>query len=170
MSRGIVRHIPTHVLLLGTCGASPSSGLDLGDVIVGTSVKLVDSAVVEGRAAMPFASDALPLDDTMVGALVAAGAKRAKIANTVGITTDDALATKLAEQGHVEHLEAYGVARACQAASVGCTIVLGIANAVGSRGRAEWRANHVSASGRAAEVAWSALESVRRSTTTHSPA
>ncbi len=60
----------------------------------------------------------------------------------------------------VEHLEAYAVARACQTLGVPCTIVLGIANIVGAKGREQWRARHVEASARAAEVAFAALPAI----------
>lgn len=168
-ARSIARLGPSTVVLLGTCGAAPSSGLRIGDVVVGTSARLVDLAVVEGRAAMPTASAAVPLDPSMIAALVAAGAREATIANTLGVTTDDVLAAKLAELGQVEHLEAYGVARACQTAPtpVRCAVVLGVANVVGARGRDEWRSNHVAASARAAEIAWAAM--ARTSTTRRSP-
>ena len=174
VTRSIARLGPSAVVLLGTCGAAPSSGLRIGDVVVGTSVRLVDPAVVEERAAMPYASEAVSLDPSMGAALVAAGAREATIVNTLGITTDDVLAVKLAALGQVEHLEAYGVARACQTAPgappVRCAVVLGIANVVGASGRAEWRANHVAASARAAEVAWAAMRpAFRTSTTRRSP-
>jgi hypothetical protein len=46
----------------------------------------------------------------------------------------------------VEHLEAYSVALACAAPGVPFAAVLGVANAVGARGRAEWRTHHARAS------------------------
>ncbi|MBX3206129.1 MAG: hypothetical protein KF764_13750 [Labilithrix sp.] len=181
LTRRIVARAPSLVVFVGTCGASPSSGLAIGDVVAGARVSLIEPAVVEGRAAMPFASEAVELDEAMVEALVAAGARVATIASTLAVTTDDALAAALAPHGQVEHLEAYGVARACQLergrdgaadeARVRAAIVLGVANVVGARGREEWRANHVAASARAAEVAWAALAAgVRRSTRSRSPA
>lgn len=156
LTRCIMTRRPTHVLALGTAGAAPTSGLAIGDVVVGQSVRLVDPTAVEGRAALPYAAEA-PFDAAMVDALFAAGARPCVIANTLGITTDDALAQKLGVLAPVEHLEAYAVARACQALGVPCTIALGIANVVGSSGREQWRANHVAASARAAEVAFEAL-------------
>lgn len=166
MARCVARHSPAEVMLIGTCGAAPDEGLAIGEVVVARSVRLVDPAVVEGRAAMPYAADAVPLDEAMIDQVLAAGAREATIVNPLGITTDDALAAKLAALGKVEHLEAYGVARACQTASIRCAIVLGVANIVGAKGRDEWRANHVAASARAGEVAY---EAIRRSTTPRSP-
>jgi nucleoside phosphorylase len=153
VTRSIARHAPTHVLLLGTCGAAPTAALAIGDVVVGSTVQLVDPATVEHRAALPYAAEPIALDVGLIDALEAGGARRSRIVNPLGITTDDALAATLAAHGDVEHLEAYGVARACALASVACAVVLGVANVVGARGREEWRANHVRASERAAEVA-----------------
>jgi futalosine hydrolase len=170
MTRCISRHSPSHVLLLGTGGAAPGSGLEVGDVVAGSSVRLGDASVVEGRAAMPFGGEPTRLDAAMTAALASSGAREATIVNTLGITTDDALAKTLAALGEVEHLEAYGVARACEAATVPCAIALAVANIVGARGREEWRANHVASSTRAAEIAYSAVAKIRTSTTPRSPA
>jgi nucleoside phosphorylase len=158
MTRCIARHAPTHVILLGTAGCARGSGLSLGDVVVGRAVHLVDGAVAEGRAAMPQPSADVPLDVPLQEHFAAAGARRSTIANTLAVTTDDALAATLSAIGEVEHLEAYGVARACHASSLPCAVVLGIANFVGSTGRGEWRANHEMASARAAEIAAAGIE------------
>jgi nucleoside phosphorylase len=93
----------------------------------------------------------------MVDALFSAGARPCAIANTLSVTTDDAVAAKLGVLAPVEHLEAYAVARTCKALGLPCAIVLGIANIVGSKGREQWRTHHVEASARAAEVAFKAL-------------
>lgn len=162
LTRCIMTRRPTHVLALGTAGAASRSGIAIGEVIVGQSVRLVDPAAVEGRAALPYAAEAA-FDPAMVDALFAAGARPSAIANTLGITTDDALGAKLGVLAPVEHLEAYAVARTCQALGVPCAIALGIANMVGSKGRDEWKANHVAASARAAEVAFAALDELVRS-------
>ncbi len=159
MTQCISKHRPEKVLLLGTCGAAPGSRLAIGDVVVGTYAKLVDLATVTGLAALPYGTDPIALDASTVEALQRAGAVPSKIACPLGITTDDGLAARLAPLGDAEHLEAYAVARACARAtpSVPCTVVLGIANVVGSMGREQWRANHVAASRRAAAVAHAAL-------------
>lgn len=159
LTRCIMTRRPTHILALGTAGAGPQSGLVIGEVIVGQSVRLVDAAVVEGRAALPFAGESL-FDPELVDAAFAAGARPCAIANPLGITTDDALAAKLGVLAPVEHLEAYAVARASHAHGVPCTVVLGIANIVGSKGREQWRANHVASSARAAEIAFKALGAI----------
>lgn len=144
------------LVFLGTAGASRASGLAIHDVVVARSVSLVDFLAVEGRAKTPF-DTRLALDGARVDAMAAAGAKPVHVATTVGITIDDGAATTLSAAGEVEHLEAFAVARACATAGVPCTIVLGIANHVGADGSDRWRANHVAASARAAEIALEGL-------------
>lgn len=179
MTRCIARHRPDLALLLGTAGVLPrasSHGLPcIGDVVVASRIRLVDDSLAAGAAQLPppMPGEAA-LDATLHDVLLAAGARSVQIANAVGITVDDALAARLAAAGDdVEHLEAFAFARACASAGVRCGVLLGIANVVGVSGRAEWLANHASASARAAEVAWSAraalAELLRTSTTAPSP-
>jgi nucleoside phosphorylase len=176
-TRCVVRHRPAAVLLLGTCGAFAAELL-AGTVVVGADARLVDSAVTQGSAALPGPMAAhASFDVALHDALVAAGARSVQIANTVGITTDDALAAHLAEASAaaVEHLEAFGLARACALADLPCATVLAVANAVGSKGRAEWLASHVRASAAAADHpddslgAIAAALDVRTTTTARSP-
>ncbi len=142
--------LPRGVVLVGTCGAYPESGLSVGDVISGRDVLLCEPSVVEGRAAFP---DPMPVrlgaHPSMRDALALGGARLADIATTLAVTTDDALAARLAAHAAVEHLEAFAVATASAAKRVPFCAVLGVANPVGSKGRAEWRAHH-DAAGRAA--------------------
>ena len=139
-------------------------------MLAGARVRLVDGSVVDGAAALPgpMPADAV-FDPGLHDALVAAGARSVQIANTVGITTDDALAARLARVGEgegngsapdVEHLEAFAFARACAVAGIPCAVSLGVANVVGSKGRAEWLAGHERASAAAADVAWRALGAI----------
>lgn len=188
MTRCVGLHAPDGALLLGTCGAfelAPASAsasaraLAPGAVVTGARVALVDGSCVAGTAALPGPMPCeARFDDALADALVAAGARNVQIANTAGITTDDALAASLSRAGghDVEHLEAFGFARACAVAALPCAVALGVANMVGARGRADWLANHVDASARAADVAFDALPAVaaalvaRTSTTARSPA
>jgi futalosine hydrolase len=130
---------PSRVICVGTAGAYPSSGLAIGDVIFATKVVLASSAVALGKGAL-VAGSAEPIE--LSGSM--AEAKPAVVANTLAVTTDDALAGALERStgAQVEHLEAYAVARACAQANVPLTIVVGIANIVGSQGREQWRKHH----------------------------
>lgn len=173
MMRCIHQHRPDLALLVGTAGAFGTA--TIGQVVVGASVHLLEASLLEGKASLPppMPSDAV-LDVAVHDALVAAGGRSVQIANTIGITVDDELAERLASRGdHVEHLEAFGFARACAAEGLRGGIALGVANAVGARGRAEWLANHVSASASAAVLIARALLElaavVRTTTTARSP-
>ena len=124
---------PQRVVLIGTVGAYPGSGVAIGDVVTAERVLVASDtgAIVD---AMPSSSLAVPISN----------ARRVVVATTVAITTDDAVAVILEKStgAHVEHLEAFAVARACERAGVTFSAVFGVANVVGSRGRDEWRANH----------------------------
>jgi futalosine hydrolase len=129
----IAERAPRHVVLIGTVGAYPSSGLEIGDVVTAERVVVASpaGAIVD---AMPASASATPI----------ASARRVVVATTLAITTDDAVAAALEKEtnAHVEHLEAFAVARACERAGVKFSAVFGVANIVGSRGRDEWREHH----------------------------
>jgi futalosine hydrolase len=158
-----MRHSPARAVFLGTAGAVPGAGLAIGDVVVARAHRLVDTAVLEHRGAMPFSPEGPAPDPILLERLVAFGARAVVVATSPSVTTDDSLAAKLA--GHhdcaVEHLEAFAFARACAALGVPAAVVLGIANVVGSAGRAEWRAHHVEASARAGELLARAVADLR---------
>ena len=145
---------PRHVVLIGTVGAYPSSGLEIGDVVTAERVLVASpsGAIVE---AMPSSAPATPI----------ANARRVVVATTLSITTDDVVAASLEKEtgAHVEHLEAFAVARACERAGVKFSAVFGVANIVGSRGREEWREHHERAAAAACAI-------FRSPTTTPSPA
>ncbi len=164
----VARLKPTGVLLLGTCGAFARThrvpaGLVIGAVCAGADVCLADGAVAAENAAFP---GPMPTKESFDGGLcdvlVAAGAIRVRVANTIAMTTDDASAAVLCEATScdVEHLEAFAVARACAVLGVPCAAVLGVANLVGARGHADWLAHHVEVSARAGDVAFEALSAL----------
>ncbi len=137
---------PRAVVLLGTCGAYPKSSLSVGDVIVATGLRLASAAEARGHGALLHAMTAeVELDVSISSALEAVGARRATVATTLAITTDDDLAAALQARYScdAEHLEAYAVACACVNAKVPFACVLGVTNVVGSNGRAQWRENRV---------------------------
>jgi len=139
---------PRAVILVGTCGAYPGSGLAIGDVVVARSVLLLEPAVVDGEAAFPDPmSTRVEAHAPMSAAIAASGGRLGDIGTTLAVTTSDALAGRLgrASGAAVEHLEAYSVATACAVQHIPFTAVLGVANAVGSKGRGEWKAHHAEA-------------------------
>ncbi len=151
---------PRGVVFVGTCGAYASSGLSIGRVAVARSVRLVDPAVTLGRSAfVGQMAVELPTHAAATASLAAAGAHPCDVATTLGVTTDDEQALILAKVAAVEHLEAFGVAQAAARCGAPFTAVLGVANSVGSRGRAEWRENHEAATA----AAWAVIDGWIRS-------
>jgi uridine phosphorylase len=158
----LARHSPAEAIFLGTCG-SARADLAIGDVVFGTSASLFAGP---GAELVGETDVVVPIEPRLRDALVAAGATPSTIATAIGITVTNELAGHVAATGDVEHLEAYAFVRACVRANVPCAVVLGIANVVGAKGRAEWRANHARASALAAETLAEALLS---RTSTKSP-
>ena len=142
------RH-PDQVVLVGTVGAYPASGLSIGDVVTASRVLLAapSGALVEAISRQIDVDRSDPNDPYDF--------RPVTVATTLAVTTDDAVAAALERStgAQVEHLEAFAVARACAEAGVRFSAVFGVANAVGARGRAEWRAHHE----RAAAAACAAL-------------
>jgi nucleoside phosphorylase len=136
---------PRAVILVGTCGAYQGRGISTGEVVVGRRVCLASTAVVEGRGAFPgpmlVETD---LDGPLSEGVGQKGVRRADVATTLAVTTDDRLAATVSDglRCDVEHLEAFAVARACAEKGVPLAVVLGVANMVGSSARAEWQMNH----------------------------
>jgi nucleoside phosphorylase len=155
---------PRVVVLVGTCGAYPhvdapalraDGGLAIGDVAVARRVRLVDGAWAHHWAAFPEAMNVLAeTTPSLAQAFVTHGGRMCDVATTLGVTTDDATALRIARESGcaTEHMEAHGVATACAAAGVAFGAVLGVANMVGGRAREEWRAHHRDASSRAIDV------------------
>jgi nucleoside phosphorylase len=138
---------PRAVVMVGTGGVySPSATeLPVPRVAVARRVRVVEPAVVEGRAAFPDPmSLACEASAPIADALIAEGGVAVDVATTLAVTTDDALASRVAHASGcaVEHLEAYAVAVACATFGVPFACALGVANVVGSTARAEWRAHH----------------------------
>ncbi len=157
----LVAYRPRGVVLVGTCGSYGGS-VALGAVAVARRIALADPAVARGEAAYPEPMSTEVLADRALGDALcgngAHGGQLADVATTLAVTTDDALASRLAvaTSCQVEHLEAYGVAAACAAHGVPFAAALGVANGVGARGREEWRQGHrpASAAAIAVLVAW----------------
>jgi nucleoside phosphorylase len=136
---------PRGVVMLGTCGVYAGAPLAIRSVAVAKSVRLVDPSAIEKRSAFPDPMSLLHAAHAgMSNALASTGAHLAGVANTLAITTDDALAARITYETKcaVEHLEAFGAASACAAFGIPFTAALGVANVVGSKARDEWRANH----------------------------
>ena len=153
----IQTYAPRAVVLSGTCGVygSHAGDVPLGDVIVAGNLRLVSTAATEERGAFPGPMPiALASNTALTRALSNGKLKVVDVATTLAITTDDALAARVAAASGcaVEHLEAFAVATACARAGVATSLVLAVANRVGSTAREEWRAHHEVAGRAATEV------------------
>jgi nucleoside phosphorylase len=150
----VIEHAPRAVVLVGTCGAYAGAGLAVDDVVVSRRLCLVDPSSLDDKTQFPPPmASALEASDALASALARVGARPARVATTLAITVDDALAALIEERAgvDVEHLETHGVALACAARGVPFAAVLGVANPVGARGREEWRARHRGAEAAAGE-------------------
>lgn len=146
---------PRVAVMVGTCGAYAGTGLSAGDVVVARRIGFGATGVAEGLAQFPEPmSLSTPATESLADALLRWGGRAADVVTTPAVTVDDAAAERLARWAHAEaeHLEAYGAAMGCAARGIPFTAVLGVANAVGSRARDEWRANHRRAAAAAGDL------------------
>jgi len=146
---------PRVAIMVGTCGAYAGTGLAVGDVVVARRLRFGATGVAEGLAQFPEPmSLSTSATEGLAEALLRSGGKAADVVTTPAVTVDDAAADRLARWAgaQAEHLEAYGAAMGCAARGLPFTAVLGVANAVGSRARDEWRANHRRAAVAAADL------------------
>jgi futalosine hydrolase len=143
-ARGLAAVTPRAVLLVGTCGVYPGQpAYQPHDVLVATKVVALDHAVLQGGSEWPTPMsttfDAAP---AMVTGLVS-GRHRvhaAPVASPLALTRSDALAASVlaATGAHAESVDTLGVASAAVGAGIPFACVLGVANIVGSTGRADW--------------------------------
>jgi nucleoside phosphorylase len=160
--QALAKHQPQAVILLGSCGAfRDNTSAEILTPVLPDTLKLVDAAVVLGEAAHP---DVMPITAQVDRALHAGlydaipQAVLGAVATTSGITTSDALASRLAKESAcvAENLEAIAVAFACAAYGVPFAALLVITNVVGSRGRGDWKTHFKAAALSGADVlhAW----------------
>jgi nucleoside phosphorylase len=151
---------PRIALAVGTCGAYPGSSLSIGTVVTARRLILAEPSTLQGASQFPEPMPTtLVAHGPLVGSMQSSGAQVTDVANTLAITVDDAVSESIARAtgAGVEHLEAFGVATACAARGIPFGAVLGVANAVGSHARAEWRTNHRAAAHAAIAVVLRAI-------------
>ena len=141
---------PRALVLVGTAGvyalAAPS--LVIGDAVVVRRAVLVDAAEVDGHGVMPVSiGRAHACAESLGRAIAGPIGPQYDAATTLGVTTDDAFADRIAAASGcaLENLEVFAVANACALIGVPFAAVLGISNRVGSCGRDEWRQHHLRA-------------------------
>jgi purine-nucleoside phosphorylase len=137
-----------HVVLVGTAGAY-AGGPPIGTVVCASRVGLVSGTALAGRGYVPLAPP--PIDAVAVPSLAGVPSLPAvPVACATAITTDPDLAARIGAVWEVEHMEAFGVARACADVGVPFSVVLGITNVVGPDAHVQWRANRAVAEAAAA--------------------
>lgn len=142
-SRIVARHTPTTILFVGTCGAYPESGFQIGQLVLARTVRLGSGDVAAGTMRIPgLMPELIPTDAELTQHLrnqLSTPAADAEVICTLGITESELLARQLESGIHqrVENLEAYPVLRA--AAGIPTAVLLGITNIVGPDGGRQWR-------------------------------
>jgi len=136
--RALAEAHPARVILIGTAGALPGSGLAIGSIVVVARAALIvrPGEYVPGILSSTAEADAALAGEcarTLATPLVTA-------ASGIGITSSDEEAARLATTAQVEHLESFAVLSVAHGRAA-ATAVLAIANVVGKNAHAEWRAN-----------------------------
>ena len=124
------------VWLLGSAGAYPGSGLELGEVVIGASHHLALD-LARGHALAPLPRHAAP--HLPPAAAADSTLRRVATVTTGAVTTAPADAARLAALGQVEHLEAFSVARWAERARIPFAALLAISNHVGPDAHSQWQ-------------------------------
>jgi nucleoside phosphorylase len=157
IERALAELSPSRVVLIGTAGCLPSSGLQLGQLVVVRRAHLVTREPEYLPALMKTRAEA---DAALAEAFSKAlGAPLVEAVSTLGITLADSEAERLASQGpaQLEQLECYSVLAGAARHQVPATAVFALANHVGSMGAHEWRQNRAEAERAAVEAVARAL-------------
>lgn len=133
-ARILEKRRPERVVLIGTAGAY-ANGPAIGEAIAASRVALSWGIAAMGLGYVPRAPEPVECDSTM---LARVDLPRHAVLTVGAITTDRTLARRIADGYTVEHLEAFGVALACQQVGVPFLAVLGITNDVGPDAHMQW--------------------------------
>ncbi len=131
------RKRPDRVVLIGTGGSYPG-GPAIGAVIASEMVGHSPGVAAMGLGYVPRPSAPIPGDEYVLSRL---SVERHAVLTVGAVTTDLTLARRLSDGWTVEHMEAFGVAIACQIAGIPFTAVLGISNHVGPDAHVQWLAH-----------------------------
>jgi len=137
-------------VLLGTCGAFPSSGLELGGAVVVERSILTASDAATGRSYVPPLAAAPALAEPGLVRRLSAGAgiPAVSCATVAAITSsaEEAKALSSFSGCQVEHMEAHAFLRAAELAQIPAACLLGVANEVGPLGHEQWKTHGAAAS------------------------
>lgn len=129
--------LPDRVVMIGTAGAYPGVGDDLpiGSAVVSSSISWSYGVAAMGLGYVPRPPGPVRGAASVIEAL---SIPARSVLTTGAVTTDVELAERLSDGHVVEHLEAYGVARACDDHGVPFAAVLGISSRVGPDAHVQW--------------------------------
>jgi nucleoside phosphorylase len=136
---------PRAVVVVGTAGVYPSGdGYQPGDVLLATSLGLLDLGVMAGAAGYPEPMRThLPVDPHLHEGLARAAGPRTwqvPVASPLAATRDPEQARMAPQHLDVraEHLEAFAVGQACVLLGVPLAVVLGVSYEVGADAAQQW--------------------------------
>ncbi|MAE68957.1 MAG: hypothetical protein CME06_00650 [Gemmatimonadetes bacterium] len=143
--------LPTQAWLIGTAGAYPGSGLEIGQVVMADSYRFASAAAVQGRAHLP---DAQPTVASPPAPAHTAPPDYPRVATltTPSLTLAPRNAAFLGRLAQVEHLELFAAARWAERAGIEFGALLGISNEVGPSGHEQWLRFHHQAEAAAARA------------------
>jgi len=143
---------PEGIIIVGSAGALPGSGLGVGDVVVADSEILAELGVLVGAGigdatllGLPdmdqqIAFDQALGDDLFTAAGRVGNAMHGKVLTVVGLsaTQDQAEARAKRFKAAAENMEGYAVALAGRNLGIMAAEVRGISNRAGDRNKADW--------------------------------
>ena len=146
---------PAAAVFVGTCGAFPGTGLEIGAAVVVERSVLTASDAAAGLSYVPGpAQRTAYADRALCAALAGGGAPLVGAATVVAITRDAERAAALRRTSgcEVEHMEAHAFLRAAETAGIPAACVLGVSNEVGPLAHEQWKAHAPIAAGAAVGV------------------
>ena len=143
---------PEGIIIVGSAGALPGSGLGMGDVVVADSEILAELGVLVGAGIgdatllgppnidQQIAFDQPLGDDLFTAAGQVGNAVHDKVLTAVGLsaTQDQAVARAKRFKAVAENMEGYAVALAGRNLGIMAAEVRGISNRAGDRNKADW--------------------------------
>lgn len=133
-ARILTERRPDGVVVIGTAGAY-AQGPAIGGAIVAERLGMSWGVAAMGLGYVPRAPGALRCDPDLLAKI---DLPRHDVLTVGAITTDKTLARRIADGFTVEHMEAYGVACACDQLGIPFVVVLGITNDVGPNAHVQW--------------------------------
>jgi futalosine hydrolase len=143
---------PEAIVMVGSAGALPGSGLGVGDLVIAESEILSEIGALQAPGIgdpeplrLPGLSQEIPFDAGLSAHLVSAaeqagGAARGKLLTVVGVSARPEQAAARADrfQALAENMEGYGLALAGRHFNVKTAEIRGISNVAGDRDKTRW--------------------------------